>query len=137
MDLSRKPEARVGFSPEFWRELVGKIVAEDETLNDLAAETGIPREVLRKWALTAERAGTTASSVGEPLVPASRVRELEREIEELRRLLGRQAVRVDVLREAGNPVSESRVEVQGPASPVLHVRSRKTGARRREPESSR
>lgn len=106
MDLSRKPEARKGFSPEFWRELVVKIVAEDETLNDLAAETGIPREVLRKWARTAERAGTTASSVGEPLVPASRVRELEREIEELRRLLGRQAVRVDVLRNSGKPVSE-------------------------------
>ena len=114
MDLSRKPEARMGFSPEFWRELVGKIVAEDDTLNDLAAETGIPREVLRKWTLTAERAGTRAASVDEPLVPASRVRELEREVEELRRLLGRQAVRVDVLREAGNPVRRSKVEGRKP-----------------------
>jgi len=89
MDLSSKPDARKSFSPEFWRELVGKIVAEDETLNDLASGTGIPREVLRKWALTANRAGTTASSAGEPLVPASRVRELELEVQTLRRLLDR------------------------------------------------
>lgn len=101
MDLSRKPEARTGFSPEFWRELVGKIVAEDETLNELSAETGIPREVLRKWALTAERAGTTASNVGEPLVPASRVRELEREVEELRSLLVKQGATLQILEKEG------------------------------------
>ena len=101
MDLATKSETRKGFSPEFWRELVGKIVAEDETLNDLAAETGIPREVLRKWALTAERAGTTASNVGEPLVPASRVRELEKELDELRSLLGKQTVKLQILEREG------------------------------------
>ena len=43
-----------------------KIVAEEEPLSDLVRETGIPRDVLRKWALVE----TKASQSYEPPVPA-------------------------------------------------------------------
>jgi transposase-like protein len=83
MDASKKPDARIEFTPEFWRSLVRKIVAEEETLSDLVREMGIPRDVLRKWALLE----TKASQSYERLVPARRVDELEREVAELRALL--------------------------------------------------
>ena len=88
----KRPDSRIEFTPEFWRRLVERIVAEDETLGDLARETGIPREVLRKWALME----TKTASAREPLVPAGRVHELEREVAELRALLGKQTITLQV-----------------------------------------
>jgi transposase-like protein len=99
MDVLNKPGERIEFTPEFWRGLVERIVAEEETLGDLAREMGIPRDVLRKWALLAGRA-ETAESVYEPLVPARRVHELEREVAELRILLGKQTA---TLQNRGKP----------------------------------
>ena len=49
----------------------------------------------------AGRAGKTAPGAGENLVLASRVRELEREIEELRRLVNRQALVLGILEKRG------------------------------------
>ena len=83
MEELKRPASRIEFSPEFWRGLVQRIVADEETLGDLVRETGIPREVLRKWALRE----TKAANAYEPLVPAWRLHELERENEELRALL--------------------------------------------------
>ncbi len=92
MDALKRPDSRIEFTPEFWRRLVEKIVGEEETLGDLARETGIPREVLRKWALME----TKAANAHEPLVPAGRVHELEREVAELRALLGKQPIVLQV-----------------------------------------
>ena len=83
MDASKRPDSRIEFTPDFWRQLVQKIVAEEETLTDLVSVMGIPRDVLRKWALKESK----AASAYEPLVPAWRLLELERENEELRALL--------------------------------------------------
>lgn len=83
MDTLKRTDSRIEFTPEFWRGLVQKIVAQEETLNDLVREMGIPREILRKWALMETR----AANAYEPLVPARHLRRLEREIEELRSLL--------------------------------------------------
>ncbi len=48
-----------------------------------------------------ERAEATAAGAGARLIPESRVRELEREVEELKRLLGRQAVKLQLLEKKG------------------------------------
>jgi transposase-like protein len=92
MDALKRPDSRIEFTPEFWRRLVEKIAAEEETLGDLARETGIPREVLRKWALME----TKAANAHKPLDPAGRVHELEREVAELRALLGKQTIMLQV-----------------------------------------
>jgi transposase-like protein len=74
----QKPGARIGFSPEFKRELVEKIVVLDKTLGDLADEMGIPAEVMRKWTLMVERTETEIPIYEEPPVPAWRARQLQR-----------------------------------------------------------
>ena len=97
MDALKRTDSRTEFTPEFWRRLVEKIVGEEETLGDLVRETGIPREVLRKWALME----TKAANAHEPLDPARRVHELEREVAELRALLGKQTVMLHILEKEG------------------------------------
>ena len=101
MELLNEPESRGGFSPEFKRELVEKIVKTDKTLGDLADEMGIPREVMRKWTLMVERAETVVAVpvFEESPVPAWRVRQLQREVEDLRRLVANQAETLRVLEE--------------------------------------
>src|SRR6478609_9094940 len=96
----QKPNARIGFSPEFKRELVEKIVVLDKTLGDLADEMGIPAEVMKKWTLMVERTETEVPILEEPPVPAWRVRQLQREVEDLRRIVTRQAAALRQL-EAG------------------------------------
>src|SRR6476659_10828525 len=90
----QKQSPRIGFSPEFKRELVEKIVVLDKTLGDLADEMGIPPEVMSKWTLMVERTETEVPIDREPSVPAWRVRQLEREVEDLRRIVDRQAAAI-------------------------------------------
>ena len=67
---------------------------------------GISVEALRKWSLMVEGAQQPSPNADDTLVPTSRVRELEREIEELKALLDRQAVQIQILKEALRPAAE-------------------------------
>ena len=97
MEPLRRPAARGGFSPEFKREFVEKIVVMDKTLGDLAEELGIPPEVMRRWTTLVERSEMNGWKTDEPLVPASRVLELEHDLEELRRVVTHQATTIKIL----------------------------------------
>ena len=97
MESSRRPATRGGFSAEFKREFIEKIVIMDKTLGDLAEELGIPPEVMHKWTLMVEHSEMTASQPGEPFVPARRVLELQHDIEELKRVVNHQAITIQIL----------------------------------------
>ncbi len=97
VELARQTESRRGFSPEFKREFVEKIVTMDKTLGDLAEELGIPPEVMQKWTLMVERSETNGWRPDELLVPASRILELEHDLEELRRVVTHQATTIRIL----------------------------------------
>ena len=101
MELTKEPESRGEFSAEFNRELVERIVMADTTLEKLADETGIPPHVMSKWDLMVERAEAMASDTAEVLAPSSRVLELEREIDDLKRQLGRQVMTIQILEKKG------------------------------------
>ena len=101
MELARKPETRGGFSPEFKREFVEKIVVMDKTLGDLADELGIPPEVMRKWTLMIEHEEMSALQAGEAFVPARRVLELEHDIRDLKRQIEHQAMTIRILEAKG------------------------------------
>ena len=59
---------------------------------------GISVEALRKWSILVERAQDTALGVQDTLVPSTRLRDLERQVEELKSLLNRQAVQIQILK---------------------------------------
>ena len=97
MESSRRPATRVEFSPEFKREFVEKILFMGMTLDDVADELGIPPEVMRRWTTVVARAEMNAAKAGGPLVPASRVLELEHDIQELKRVVTHQAITIQIL----------------------------------------
>src|SRR5664280_138187 len=70
-------------------------------------ELGISPSVVRNWMRLVERGGTTAVAAGEDVVPASRVRELEQQVKELQRLVGKQAMTIEVLEAAREIVKKS------------------------------
>jgi len=51
--------------------------------------------------------GTAAVAAGEDVVPASRVRELEQQVKELQRLVGKQAMTIEILEAARDLVKKS------------------------------
>ena len=97
MELAKRLETRGGFSPEFKREFVEKIVLMDKTLGDLAEELRIPPEVMRRWTLMVGHGELTAAQAGEPFIPARRVLELQHDIEELKRVVTHQAITIQIL----------------------------------------
>ncbi len=99
MDLSKNSESIGASVADYRRGLIRKIT--DQTVAELAREKGISPSAARKWELMVERAEKTAASLGDTLVPASHVRDLEREIEDLKRLVGKQAVVLQILEKKG------------------------------------
>ena len=97
VELARQTESRRGFSPEFKREFVEKIVVMDKALGDLAEELGIPPEVMRRWTTLVERSEMYGWKSDELLVPASRILELEHDLEELKRVVTHQATTIKIL----------------------------------------
>jgi hypothetical protein len=83
VDLSKEPARGRGSVADFQRNLIRKIT--EKTVAELAQERGISPADLPKWALMVKRAEKMAASFEKKLVPASRSRELEGEMEELMR----------------------------------------------------
>lgn len=104
MELAKNPEAHEGaFSPQFKRELVEKIVVLNKTLGNLADGMGIPPDVMRNLTRMVERTERAVAVFEKPPVPAWRVRQLQREVEDLRRLVTKQAEALSMLEAQGLP----------------------------------
>ena len=106
-EFPRKADGRSIFTVGFKRETVARIVSGEKTLAELSRELGIQPSVLRNWMRLVERGGTTAVAAGEDVVPASRVRELEQQVKELQRLVGKQAMSIEILEAARDVVRKS------------------------------
>ena len=99
MQVSKQPKRTAGSVASFRKHLIRKIT--DKTVAELAEEMGISPEDVPKWSLMVKRAEKTAASFEKTLVPARRVQELEGEIEDLKRLLEKQAVVLNILKKNG------------------------------------
>lgn len=106
-DFPRKADGRRIFSVDFKRETVERITSGERTLAELSRELEIAPAVLRNWMRLVERGGTTAVAAGEEVVPISRVRELEQQVKQLQRLVGKQAMTIEILEAARDLVKKS------------------------------
>ncbi len=106
-DFAKKADGRRIFCVEFKRETAGRVLSGEKTLAELSRELEIQPSVLRNWMRLVERGGTAAVAAGEDVVPASRVRELEQQVRELQRLVGKQAMVIEVLEAARDLVKKS------------------------------
>src|SRR5258705_13829482 len=106
-EYPRKADGRRVFSVEFKRATVQRITSGKKTLAELSRELEISPGVLRNWMRLVEGGGTTAVAAGEEVVPISRVRELEKQVKELQRLVGKQTMTIDILEAAREVVKKN------------------------------
>jgi transposase len=106
-DFPRKADGRRIFSVELKRQVVGQIHSGEKTLAELSRELEIQPSVLRNWIGLVDRGGTTAVAAGEEVFPVSRVRELEQQVKQLQRLVGKQAMTIEILEAARDLVKKS------------------------------
>ncbi len=106
-DFSRKADGRRMFTAEFKRTTVERIGSGETTVAEVAREMDIQPTVIRRWIKLSEGGSTAAVQAGEPVVPLSRVRDLEKQIRELQRLVGKQAMTIEILEAAREVVKKS------------------------------
>ncbi len=76
-----------------------------------------PPSLLFGWRRRMAEGGLEAVRADEEVVPASRVRELEAKVRELERLLGRQTMEAEILREALDQTRPTKVALRLPSPP--------------------
>jgi transposase len=106
-DFDRKSDGRRIFTTEFKRQMVERIRSGDTTAAALARELSVAPALIRKWIKLSEHGSAAAVDADEDVVPASRVRELEKQIKELQRIIGKQAVTIEILEAAREVVKKS------------------------------
>jgi transposase len=99
-EFKRKSDGRRIFTSDFKRSTVERIRSGTTTLAEVSRELEIAPAVLRNWMRLVERGGKTAVEAGEEVVALSRVRELEKQVRELQRLVGKQAMTIEILEAA-------------------------------------
>jgi transposase len=113
-EFKRKSDGRRIFTSDFKRATVARITSGEKTLAELSRELEIAPAVLRNWMRLADRGSRTAVDAGEEVVPISRVRELEKQVKELQRLVGKQTMTIEILEAAQEIVKKSPHLFRGP-----------------------
>ena len=105
-NVPRGSDGRRLFSPAFKREQVARLVRSEVTISELSRELGISRSVLQRWKHLIAKGGETAVAANEDVVPASELKAALAKIRELERLIGKQAVDLEILRAARDEVKK-------------------------------
>ena len=106
-ELARKADGRRVFTADFKRAALARLQSDGTTVAALSRELGILPTVIRRWIKLAEGGSTTAMQAGEEVVPISRVRELEKQVRDLQRLVGKQTMTIEILEAAREVVKKS------------------------------
>lgn len=106
-EFKRKSDGRRIFTSDFKRATVDRIRSGTATLAEVSRELEIAPGVLRNWMRLVERGGRAAVEAGEEVVALSRVRELEKQVKDLQRLVGKQAMTIEILEAAREVIKKS------------------------------
>jgi transposase len=112
-EFPRCSDGRRVFSAEFKLETVGRISSGEKTMAELSRELEVQAAVLRNGMRLVERWGKTAVAAGEDVVSASRVRELGQQVKQLQRLVGKQAMTIEILEAAREIVKKTPAGSKG------------------------
>jgi transposase len=104
--IARKSDGRPIFTPQFKRQQVERVLRGELTLAELSRELQISRNLLARWKSLVTAGAETAVAVNEDVVPASELRAAQAKIRELGRLIGKQAVDLEILRAARDEVRQ-------------------------------
>lgn len=104
--MARKSDGRRMFTPEFKRQQIERVLRGEVTIAELSRELQISRNLLARWKSLMTQAAETAVESNEDVVPASELKAAQQQIRELQRLIGKQAVELEILRAARDEVKK-------------------------------
>ena len=104
--MARKSDGRRMFTPEFKRQQIERVLRGEVTIAELSRELQISRNLLARWKSLMTQAAETAVESNEDVVPASELKAAQQLIRELQRLIGKQAVELEILRAARDEVKK-------------------------------
>jgi transposase len=94
------------FTTEFKRAQIARVLGGEITQAELVRELDVSPSVVRKWRRLFEHGSEVAVGTNGDVVPAPRLREAERRIRELERVLGRKTMEVEILQAAQEEVKK-------------------------------
>jgi len=104
--ITRKSDGRRIFTPEFKRQQIERVVRGEVTLAELSRELQIARPLLARWKHLVATGAETAVAADEDVVPVSELKAAQQRIRELERIIGKQAVDLEILRAARDEVNK-------------------------------
>ena len=96
------------FTPEQKRSLLAEAVKPGSSVSQTARRYGVSPSLLFKWKSAMDDATDKSLKKNERVVPESEVREMKKRIQELERLAGKQAMKIDILEEAVKIAQEKK-----------------------------
>lgn len=104
--IPRKSDGRRVYTPEFKREQIERVLRGEVTLSELSRELDISRGLLQRWKSLLSSGAEAAVKANEEVVPASELKAALARIRELERLIGKQAVDLEILRAARDEIKK-------------------------------
>jgi transposase len=104
--IPRGADGRRLFTAEFKREQIDRVLRGELTVSELSRELGISRGLIQRWKQLATRGAETAVGSNGEVVPLSELRAAQARIKELERLIGKQAVELEILKAAKEEVKK-------------------------------
>jgi transposase len=104
--IARGADGRRLYTAEFKREQIDRVLRGELTVSELSRELGINRGLIQRWKHLATRGAETAVGANSEVVPLSELRAALGRIKELERLIGKQAVEIEILKAARDEVKK-------------------------------
>ena len=105
------------FTPEQKRALLAEAAKPGNSVSETGRRHGISPSLLFKWKAAMDDATDKSLKKNERVVPESEVRELKKRIQELERLAGKQAMKIEILEEAVKLAHEKKwISLDGSSS---------------------
>ena len=96
------------FTPEQKRSLLAEAAKPGSSVSETARRYGVSPSLLFKWKSAMDDATDKSLKKNERVVPESEVREMKKRIQELERLAGKQAMKIEILEEAVKIAQEKK-----------------------------
>lgn len=104
--LARGSDGRRLFTAEFKRAQIDRILKGEITAAELSRELGVSRTLIQRWKHLATRGAEAAMGANGDVVPVTELRGAQARIKELERLVGKQALELEILRAARDEVKK-------------------------------
>lgn len=111
-----RPSRRRRFNADEKRRMLEEAGAPGNSVSEVARRYGVSPSLLFRWRRMMDEGSLAGLDAEESLVPQSEIKQLQAQVRELERLLGRKTLENEVLRDAVRLAREKKLLLRSPSS---------------------